>query len=221
METFIIKLLGFELKLISSGRREYPAGKNEISILATDGEKQDFDFDYFNTPPHLCALIVASFFAFVRGLPLDYIILNSNGKCYPCQRAGSYFYTGLSRCKILGGTCQTLGCVIEYYDIFDKRVFYAQNYERLDKSILPTVLHHGNNPQAKGLAVLHGDCKRLYLESEADISLSFFVSLGEYLLRSGMLRDKTTVIYKSDTVKYLYEDGEIKIGISPKIKKIC
>ena len=221
METFIIKFLGFELRLISSGKREYHAGKNEIAILATVGEKQDFDFDYFDTPPHLCALIAASFFAFVRGLPLDCITLNSNSEYYPCQRVGSCFYTRLPRCKIFCGSCQTLGCGIDYYDVFDRRVFCAQNYEKLDRSILPTLLHHGNNPQTKGIAVLHGDCKKLYLESDEDVSPDFFLYLGEYLLRSDMLRDRITVIYKSDAVKYLYEDGEIKIGICPKIQKIC
>ncbi len=205
---------------IYSGRREEELLKNEISILSTSGEGYDFAFDCKGVSAELSALLVTSFLIFYRGLPLEGLNLLCKGKRYQTYKKLGFAYISIPPQRVNIQNQIIRGCETEYASYGDTKIIFAENYDALDKSILPSIRLLDGKAENKNLAVIcgkDGDFSLKY-EGKADFPLLKFIGL--YLLKIGKLSGRGRIRLDKNTLAYEYENGSLKIGLSPKIMQI-
>lgn len=217
MQKYSFCIFGREYRLYSLQNGNKKLSENEISLYATENEKHDFAFDFCDTPPALCALLVGYFIFFLRGVPLSDIILASRGEVYKVERNGAYVTVQLPRRELKLGKINVLGVDTEYADTENGRIVYFENLPKLDKTVLTGLLiFPGADVAKKMLAVTgRGDSVRLYGEGDFDM----LYAVAKFLCAKGILKSKIRAKYKNDSLIFTYENGIIKVGILPKIIK--
>ncbi len=220
MQRFTIEAQGREYSLISLPSPEQIPSPSEIILYPWDGEKADFEFDFCDTPPEMCAILIGYFLFFHRGLPIDTLTLYARGREYCVEREGAYVFYSLSPEKPLIKSGVFLGCEIEFADCEGKRASYFENLEKVDRRVLSALLLSGDKTESRRLLALGGEGDSVRLEYENPLGFEELSFIAGFLLSRGIFsRGRLNLHHKGRTLVYIYRDGAVKIGISPKIKK--
>ena len=217
MQKYTFGIFGREYALYSLCAGNKTLSENEISLYATESEKYDFAFDFCDTPPDLCALLIGYFIFFVRGVPLSDITLVCRDCVYRVEKNGACAITELSHKKLDFGKINILGVDTEYADTESGRIVYFENLPDVDKSVLQGLLVLPKTGLKTKMLAVTGRENDIRLYGKGDFDMLYAVA--KFLHTKGILKSKIKLKYKNDPLIFTYENGIIKIGILPKVIK--
>ena len=220
MQKFRVEMPGGEYSLISSPSFDKKPSEDEIFLLPSSSEMYEFEFDFCNTPPEICAIIIGYFLICYRGLPLDAICLYSRGvRYFPEYREGHIFTVIKSPLAVIMGSALLFGCETEYADIGALRIAIVKDCDKVDKRIFPALLLAGEKTDARRLISLSETESGVKCKSEAPLGFQDFVSIGKFLLSKGLLTRKISLDCNGASVFYTYHGGVVIMGVTPRIYK--
>lgn len=219
MQKLRVETLGKRYSLISSPDLDKKPNKDEIFLFPSVVGTEDFEFDFCDTPPELCALIIGHFLLSFRGLPLDELTLVSRGKRYRVYKNRGYAEIGLEKKKINFSSVRLYGCECEFCDCGRIRMTFFKDADKVDRAVLTSLLLEGEKTDARSLVLISCDARGLRAECERELSYDELSAIAAFLHYKKMIFEETVLYFKDHSVLYTCRNGVLKMGVLPKIYK--